>query len=118
MVNHELWNNVEMDTHFFVIGRGWSSVNRVMRFEDVLAVGDPVISAFEMVFHHQMKRLPWSAKNNSLLMNAFAHCFFFCSNSRKWLRGGLLWSFSSASSKARFGKKIVIDYILRCSGRR
>lgn len=39
-----------------------------MRYADVLAVGDPALSAFEMVFHHQLDRLPRSA-NNFLLAN-------------------------------------------------
>lgn len=75
MVNHDSWNDVKMRPDLSVIGRGWISAHRVMRFDDVLAVGDPVFSAFKLVFRHQMNRLPRSVQNLVVvehLVNSFS----------------------------------------------
>lgn len=73
MTEHALWNDVEMSyEQLSDLAKGWRLSSRdarlserpfrprVMRYADVRAVGDPALAAFEMVFHHQMNRLPRS----------------------------------------------------------
>lgn len=71
MANRKFLHNVNIHRDFEVIERGWYSARRAMRFADVLDVGDPVISAFEMVFYHQKSRLTRSVNIFMLVNSAF-----------------------------------------------
>lgn len=59
MVNHPLWHNVDISVYGsvrFVLQ--WNPLDvQVMRYADVIVDGDPVISAFRLLFHHQKSRL-------------------------------------------------------------
>lgn len=54
MVKHSLWNDVKLTYYdLFALDSGWSLFPCVMRYADVVAVGDPVISAFDLMLRHQ-----------------------------------------------------------------